>query len=108
MLKIHVDEEYGYAEHIWYYPGTPHELLADWLAGHIPAQCACFLANQVSGKARGLVRRSWGRSISGRRWDDRIQEFYMHMHEEDDSRIIIGKLGGYTWEERENYPVLGE
>lgn len=36
MLKVFVVEEYGYAYHIWEYPGTVDELVADYRAGRAP------------------------------------------------------------------------
>lgn len=36
MLRIFVNEEYGYASHTWNFPGTVDELIAEWKAGRIP------------------------------------------------------------------------
>jgi hypothetical protein len=35
-LRIHIDEEYGYKEWLWTYPGTVRELVEDWKAGYRP------------------------------------------------------------------------
>jgi len=36
MLKIFIEEEYGYAYHTWNFPGSVEELIAEWKAGRIP------------------------------------------------------------------------
>lgn len=35
-MRIFIDEEYGYREWTWDFPGTVEELIAEWKAGRIP------------------------------------------------------------------------
>ena len=35
-MIVHIEEEYGFRNHHWHYPGTIDELVADWLAGRAP------------------------------------------------------------------------
>jgi hypothetical protein len=36
MIKVFIDEEYGYRYWIWTYPGTAEELIEDWKKGNAP------------------------------------------------------------------------
>lgn len=50
-LRIHIEEEYGYRDWLWTYPGTILELVADWKAGRRPIG--------------GMGLRSYSRGYSG-------------------------------------------
>ena len=38
MLKIYIEEEYGFRHWVWNYVGTKKQLIADWKAGKYPTE----------------------------------------------------------------------
>lgn len=52
MLKIFVEEEYGYRDWVWFFPGTKEEALADWKAGRRPV---CFWGANSQNQFRGRI-----------------------------------------------------
>ena len=50
MLKIILQEEYGFRWWKWLYDGTKEELISDWIAGNAPLTCG---ANGLLGEFRG-------------------------------------------------------
>ncbi len=48
MLKIYLDEEYGYREWVWFFPGTKEEILTEWKTGHRPISASPDIKGTVS------------------------------------------------------------
>lgn len=53
MLKIILEEEYGYRTWLWSYPESKEQLIADWLAGNAPLN----FFNPSKGNYKGTMER---------------------------------------------------
>lgn len=76
-LIILMNEEYGYREWCWSYPGTEEELIEDWKRGLIP-----FFSENYQGKIEQIKDRRI------ERWEK--AQLTAHIHEEEDSWLRIG------------------
>lgn len=79
MLKIYVDEEYGYRSWVWTFPGTKKELQAAWDRGDRPD---CFL-NPSFGKYPGTMKQTSGH------FDPKSFDGYAHVHEKEDTWLDL-------------------
>lgn len=115
-LRIYIEEEYGYRDWIWTYPGTVKELIADWKRGRRPVCPTYYL--QYDG--RGGAFTDWKGEVDQISWrplvrtppGETIPSFFRpvlvetgaeiscvsdrssfdgqaHVHEEDDSHLFI-------------------
>jgi hypothetical protein len=117
-LRIYVDEEYGYREWLWTYPGTIKELVEDWKEGLRPlrARSRCRHRTYIKygqwstfrGEFDRITWRVWGNRRYGRptlsdhpvisetgeqvvclEYPDSFHG-QAHIHDEDDSYLKIG------------------
>lgn len=93
MLVIHVSEEYGYREWVWYYPGTVDDLKRDWNARRAPYARARG-ANQRLGVDRDAKYRGVILEIDTDDFFDKGSAIIAfdataHFHMDDDTRIKI-------------------
>ena len=98
-LRIYLEEEYGYREWLWTYPGTAEELVEDWAAGNRP------LAPRYQG--RGWSRPGWRPDYRGD--FDEITWRPNYCRQRPDP-WIVEHLGDYTMgtgrRETSIYPLL--
>lgn len=47
LLRIHIEEEYGFRDWLWTYPGTIKQLADDWKEGRRPVSPSCRVARGV-------------------------------------------------------------
>ena len=104
MIKVFVEEEYGYRYWIWEYPGTKEELIADWKAHKAPL---CYFDPRNS-KFEGELKSA---DIDHR--DVKIADIengcdaYAHVHWDEDT-VLKFPAGGPLRKTNEHYPAYPE
>lgn len=87
MLKILIEEEYGYRYWIWTHPGTKEELLTDWNKGEAPLDFfnprnSSFKGSLEQIQTPEVIRGAW-KEVEGGSY------LYAHVHEPGDTFIEI-------------------
>lgn len=77
-LVIWVEEEYGYRDWRWDYPGTVEELVADWNDGLAPTN----FFDPSDGNYRGTMT-----EVDG---PVKPRDGYVHVHEASDTYLKVG------------------
>ena len=98
MLKVVIEEEYGYRYWTWAYPGSEQELINDFKEGKIPLVCISFKGeiDQVEEKLEE---------------DFYFNEFYntsnpkMHIHDDDDSWLKVDDKIFYSYPNKAIEPL---
>ena len=92
MLKIYVEEEYGFRNWVWMFPGSIPELVAEWKAGRAPLN----YFDPSLGKLKGEFTEfgldcpndvSFYADLDNLR---RSADAYIHTHELEDTYLGIG------------------
>ena len=84
MVKVFVEEEYGYRLWVWAFPGNIEDLIVDWMAGKAPIN----FFNPSVGKFAGEMRQ-----VATYRQIERETEegLYIHIHEDNDTFLGINE-----------------
>ena len=95
-LRIWIEEEYGFAEYVWTYPGTKREFITDWINGLSPYRenhKGEMIQVHLDTRNRGAPGSICVKDLEGNvqpeihvdQFDGRI-----HYHEQEDSTLHIG------------------
>jgi hypothetical protein len=91
-MRIYVEEEYGYRQWEWLYPGTPDELIADWKAGVAPLNFFDPSRKDPAKPFKGELVEIEAAIIYG---DDKKPvgfDAHAHVHEPDDSFLAVNDI----------------
>lgn len=88
MIRVALEEEYGYRLWIWEYPGTEAELLADWKARKAPLNFFDPSKGKYAGKMIEVT------DVEGPLYDEYRAKFpsgsyYGHVHMHDDTYLVV-------------------
>lgn len=97
MLRIYIDEEYGYRAWLWKYPGTLDQLISAWEAGYAPLNFFDPRLGEFEGDLLPLTCETWPLlDFWDRMGANTAQELltkcdaYAHVHDDDDTYLKIG------------------
>jgi len=113
-MKVYVDEEYGYREYLWEYPGNKEQLKKDFFAGRIPLWPMGIAPTEEEPEFDGYFRKMLRTEIRAlhNKGDGKIFErvdAMIHIHEVEDSDLSFADER-YPWppETRYNGPDSAE
>ena len=97
-LRIWITEEYGFAEHLWIYPGTKREFITEWADGANPFttlfngqlhRIDVSVYKQIPEPLLVMVFAD-GEVLPEQRPSD--FDAVIHYHEQDDTELVMGGI----------------
>ena len=85
-ITVFVEEEYGYRNWLWTYPGTKEELVADWKAGKAPLNFFNPSQGNFSGKMEEI---GYDIDLTALSAMQDLADGYAHVHMEEDTHLEI-------------------